>query len=517
MTLPNIGKEFYLAIMPLSILIVGALFHLLQFLRPSWQKISCTAGILFSSIILSVVALFYNFVGKVESFLGATFFLDNLTVFLSFLILLVSLITAFFSWFSRYKERFFSPEIASIYLMTIVGLLTFVFSKDFITIFVGLELSSLGLYALAGYTYINRKSQEGALKYFVLGSFASSFLLLGMACLYISSGSMQMREIISSFDKNSGYSFITWIGCIALVVGIGFKLALVPFHMWAPDVYESAATPITFFMATSVKLMILSFAIQACILAQTTIETSAVFTAALLWLSALSTIVANVFGLVQANLKRLFAYSSVSHSGFLAIGLVVLARSSQMTEQVVESLILYIIAYVLMTVGVFSLILWFEEKFNTEQVTLDDLIGLSKQHPWICVTFATLLFSLAGLPPSLGFFAKFFIFSSAVSNQIFSPVVFGIIGSSIALFYYLRLIVKMFMVGADKDAHHGSHPHSESSAAKTVELQQASSTDIPIFFSMLAFICALVVVVFGVWLAPLREIVKVAARHILVK
>lgn len=436
---PTITTEFYLAAMPVMILSVAALVAMLQSVYRSVGNANAVFGVSVASMLAALVSVLIGRPAVETAYLGGTYLAGELTAFGQMTILVLALLVTVLFRDHFLKARFFRGEIASLFLMIVAGMLTMVASEDMVTLFVGLELSSIGLYAVVGYLHPSRRSQEGAIKYFVLGSFAAALLLFGFALLYAATGSMRLSEIIEALPKIADHSWVK-LGLLFSLAGLGFKLALAPFHLWAPDAYEAAPTGITAFMATSVKVMMLIVTMR--LFAGDMSQLYDAWLPGLMFLAVLSMVIGNIMALVQTSLKRMLAYSSIAHSGYMAIAICAIAGTG--AEFPVASILFYLVGYAIISIGAFAILMWLESEEN-DNLLLDDLAGLARKHPWASFALATFLFSFAGMPPTVGFMAKFFVFNAAIVNKLYSLVIIGVIGSSISLYYYLRVIVKMYM------------------------------------------------------------------------
>lgn len=436
---PSLSTEFYAAILPILILSIASLVVMLQSVIPSISSKRSVQFTVFVGLGLSALSTFYGHSATETAFLYGAYLTGSLTTIGQVLLISIALLVCMIFADHHLANRFFSGEVTSIFLMILIGMLALIASEDFITLFVGLELSSIGLYAIVGYLHPTRRSQEGAIKYFVLGSFAAALLLFGFSLLYAATGTMRLSEIAELLPKFADHNWIK-LGLLFTVAGIGFKLALAPFHLWAPDTYEAAPTGITAFMATAVKVMMLILTIR--FFAGGARQAYETWQPGLMFLAMLSMIIGNLMALVQNSIKRMLAYSSIAHSGYLAIALCSLAGTGENLP--VAAILFYTISYSIMSIGAFSAIMMLETKEN-ENLLVDDLSGLAKRHPWIALALSTFLFGFAGMPPTMGFMAKFFVFNAAISNHLYSLVLIGVIGSSISLYYYLRVIVKMYM------------------------------------------------------------------------
>ena len=327
----------------------------------------------------------------------------------------------------------------SIFLMALMGTLVLVSADAVISAFIGLELSSIGVYALVGYVRVNRLSQEGAIKYLLLGAFGTALFLFGVALLYAGTGTMRISEMVAALSLSADEHWIR-LGGLMTMVGLGFKLALAPFHLWAPDAYESAPTSITAFMATASKITILVLMLR--FIAEGLSVMSDVWLPQLFFLAAVSMILGNVMALVQSSLKRMLAYSSVAHSGYMAVALCAMGSGGNVIP--VSAVLFYLSIYSLVSLGAFFIIMWLESD-GRDNLQLDDLAGMAKRHPWVCAALSIFMFAFSGLPPTAGFISKFFVFTVAIRADLVGLVLIGVLGSVISLFYYLRVIVKMYM------------------------------------------------------------------------
>jgi NADH-quinone oxidoreductase subunit N len=378
------------------------------------------------------------FMGESQTHLFGAFISGRLSQFGQALIIIIGLVTTLFFHSTFLKDKFFRGEIASLFLMVVAGMAVLVASEDLITVFVGLEMSSIGLYALVGYINPTRRSREGAVKYFVLGSFAAGLLLFGFGLIYASTGKMVLTDIIAQLPRVADHHWVR-LGAVFVLAGLGFKLALVPFHLWAPDTYESAPTGMTAFMATGVKVMVLIF--TARLFSGGMPQLFEVWGPGLTFLAILSMIFGNIMALVQTSLKRMLAYSSIAHSGYMAIAI---AAMGGVGDLPVASILFYLVGYTIISMGAFGIIMWLESQ-NNDKLLLEDIAGFAKEHPWAAFALAVFMFAFAGMPPTVGFLGKFFVFNAALSHGLYALVIIGVIGSTISLYYYLRVIVRMYM------------------------------------------------------------------------
>jgi len=335
------------------------------------------------------------------------------------------------------REGIRVPEYHALVLFAAVGMMLMAGGEDLFVIFLGLELMSISVYVLAGISRSNPASAEAALKYFLLGAFASAFLLYGIALLYGATGSTKLGLI--GFQIRSlgiGTHALVLAGIALLLVGFAFKVAAVPFHMWTPDVYDGAPTPVTAFMAASVKAA--AFAALIRILLRALPELQGSWDQVLWWLAAITMVVGNLVALSQRQLKRMLAYSSIAHAGYLLTGLVGGSVAGA------AAFLYYLLFYTLMTVGAFA-VLAFKGRGGERDVAVDDLAGLGETHPWLALLMTICMLSLLGFPGTAGFVGKWYILVSAIGagHSVLAAVL--VLTSVVSAGYYLPVIMAMYM------------------------------------------------------------------------
>ena len=331
---------------------------------------------------------------------------------------------------SRYLKIFkiFQIEYSILILCSILGMMAMISANDLIVFYIGLELQSLALYVLASFNRDQVKSSEAGLKYFVLSALSSGLLLYGCSLIYGFTGSTNFITISENINSTQfGLTF----GIVFILVGLAFKISAVPFHMWAPDVYEGSPTSVTLFFAVVPKIAALTVFIR--FLYVPFINMIDQWQIIIVFLSIASMIFGAVAAIGQKNLKRLVAYSSIGHMGFALAGL------SSGTNEGIQSSIIYISIYLIMNLGLFSC-LFMMKRNDKYYENIDDLSGLSKNHPLISLSLLIILFSLAGIPPMAGFFAKFYVFTAVVKESMYFLAITGLLSTVIAAFYYLRII-----------------------------------------------------------------------------
>lgn len=329
----------------------------------------------------------------------------------------------------------FRGEFYALVLFSVVGMMIMVSGQNMLTLYVGLELLSLSLYALVALDRDNARATEAAMKYFVLGALASGMLLYGMSMIYGMTGSLNIAEIHAALMSGPNMHTVLILGLVFIVAGLAFKLGAVPFQMWVPDVYEGSPTAITMLISSVPKLAAFAFVMRFLVQGLQTLVVD--WQQMLMIMAVLSIIVGNITAIAQTNLKRMLAYSTISHVGFMLFGLM----SASMNGFVYA--MFYIVSYVLMTLAGFGMIMLLSRKgFEAEQ--LDDLKGLNQRSPWHAFLLLIVMFSMAGIPPTLGFYAKFTVLQAALQAGFLWLVVFAVLMAVVGAFYYLRVIKLMY-------------------------------------------------------------------------
>ena len=307
-------------------------------------------------------------------------------------------------------------------------------ANDLIIVFLGIELMSLCLYILVGFFRVRDRSNESSIKYFLLGAFATGFLLYGIALVYGASGTTNLTVIAQAFPVLSGNTMFV-IGVALMVVAFSFKVAAVPFHMWAPDVYEGAPTTVTGFMSTGAKAA--AFAVFVVVFDRTLGFSGSKMNTVIAMIAAASMILGNVLAIAQTNVKRMLAYSSIAHAGYMLSGVAAANSEGQ------SGILFYLVAYLFMNLGAFGIIGIMEGE-GEKNLNLEDYAGLSAQRPLLAMLMAVFMFSLAGVPPFGGFFGKYYVFLAAVKANLTWLAIVGVLTSLVSAYYYLRLVVLMY-------------------------------------------------------------------------
>jgi NADH-quinone oxidoreductase subunit N len=390
----------------------------------------------------AIVALAATIYQAQVRFWGLGFFgmvkVDAFSVFFHFVVISVTLLVILSSYEYMEVQQIRAGEYYGLIMFGAVGMALMSSAMELVLIFIALEISSISTYILAGFRRRSAISSESSVKYFLLGSFATAFFLYGVALMFGATGSTSIDRISAALAEYSGTGhgpLLAYLGVALMFVGLGFKVAAAPFHIWTPDVYEGAPSPVVGFMSTAPKAAVFA------VLLRIIFEAHAPGGPWLIWVAAaLSMTIGNVAALVQNNVKRLLAYSSIAHAGYLLVAFASLPKNG------IPAAMFYTASYAAMNVGAFAVIGHFAgagERF----VTLEDYAGLGKRSPILAAILTIFLLSLIGIPITGGFFAKFYVFSAAMqgSHPLVGLVIIGVINSAVAAYYYLRIIVVMYM------------------------------------------------------------------------
>jgi NADH-quinone oxidoreductase subunit N len=393
----------------------------------------------FSLVVTGVlVAALPSLAGKMPaSAFGGMLAVDTFGLYFQMLVVLAALITILFSLRFVGTSPYPGGEYYGLILFTTVGMLFMAAGTHLASIYIGLELMALSQYVLAGYFKRETKSIEAGAKYFVLGAFSSGVLLYGISLVYGATGKLDLAGIAAALP-GAGRSPLLLVGIILVACGLFFKIASAPFHVWAPDVYEGAPTPISAFFAVGPKLA--AYAIFARIFFAGFGPSSNDWSAVIAASAALTMIVGNVGALMQTNVKRMLGYSSIGHAGYALLGLL-----AYKTDYGLWAIMVYLLAYALMNLGAFGLVILLETKGYAGE-SVDDFNGLSKKNPLAAATMVVFLLSLAGVPPTAGFVGKYFLFSAAMKAGWFWLALLAVLMSAVSLFYYFRIVRAMYMV-----------------------------------------------------------------------
>ena len=418
--------------LPELILAVGALFLLLFGALRGKESDGPVTEIAIGVLGLAIIVILLN--GRTHAVVYDGMFVDDaFGRFMKVLTLFGSLVTLLMGQRFLAREKIDKFEYPILVILSTLGALILISATGLITLYLGFEMMSLALYVLAAFHRDNRRASEAGLKYFVLGALSSGMLLYGASLLYGFSGTVEFAGIAQAIGGKAqiGVEF----GLVFLMAGLAFKMSAVPFHMWTPDVYQGAPTPVTAFFATAPKMAAVAITTRVIITAFPGITVQ--WQQLVIAISILSMALGSFAAIGQTDIKRMMAYSAIGNMGFALVGL------AAGTPDGVQGVVIYMAIYLVMTLGTFAAIL--SMKIDGRQLTnVADLMGLSKTHPGMAFFLAMMMFSLAGIPPLAGFFAKFYVFNAAIHAHLFGLAVVGVLLSVVAAFYYLRIIKFMY-------------------------------------------------------------------------
>ncbi len=415
-----------------------------------------TAGLAIAGLAVALVATILTFNSNQTAFLGM-FVNDAFSSFMSIVILFTSALSILLSIDYLKRTGIERGEFYVLLLFTTAGAMFMAGANDLIAVFVSLELLSIPLYVLAAFRAPNLKSEEAGMKYFILGAFASAFFVYGAALIYGATGTTNLPQIFAAIGNalagQGQATLLLLLGSGLILVGLGFKVAVVPFHMWTPDVYEGAPTPITAYMSVAAKAGGFAALLRIMIVALPALTVNGQSLAA--WqntvelIAAATLIVGNFIAISQTNIKRLLAYSSIAHAGYIMMA-VAAAGTPGMGDQAGRAALIYLIAYMFTNLGAFAIAISLEKDDGTG-TNLDDFKGLSKSRPILAAMMAIFMLSLTGIPLTGGFMGKWFVFSATLSAGLVPLAVLGVLTSIVSAFYYVRVIVNMYFADGDGD------------------------------------------------------------------
>lgn len=429
--------------------------------RPHWTPILACIGLGISFV--ANVFVYSPAEGEQVALYGM-FVADAFTGFLNLVILVATLIAVLMSWDYLNRAGIHRGEYYILALLSSAGAMFMVGANDLIVVFVALELLSIPLYILAAFRSIKNdgselalKSEESGMKYFILGAFSSAFLVFGAALVYGATGTTnipQIFEIVGGIiGTASSATFYLLVGTALLIVGLGFKVAVVPFHMWTPDVYEGAPTPVTAFMSVTAKiggfaalLRVLLTGLSILVLAEGEVAAWQV-TATII--AILTLVLGNFVAISQRNLKRMLAYSSIAHAGYIMVA-VAAAGSAKVIDAATQGALVYMLAYMFTNLGAFAVVMAIEKEDGSGG-DIDDITGLARSRPLMAMAMTIFMLSLTGIPLTAGFVGKFMVFASAVQAGLYGLAVIGVLTSVVSAFYYMRVVVNMYLRDSSGD------------------------------------------------------------------
>ncbi len=399
------------------------------------RKKSSLGWLAFAGTILSMFAL-PAMAGNRGQWYSNVWIVDDYSIFFSFLFLLIGGITTLSSLDFLRRENMNHAEFYALLLFATVGMIMMAGSNELIMIFLGLEILSIATYVLAGFRRTDLKSNESALKYFLLGSFSSAFFLYGIALIFGATGSTNLITIAEALRSSSVQPSLVYLSAALMLIAFCFKVAVAPFHIWTPDVYEGAPTPVTGFMSVGPKAAGFAVLIRVFLTAFGSIQDRS---ASALWLiAALTMVLGNVIALVQPNIKRMLAYSSIAHAGYVAVAF------TSGSQRGVSAALFYLLAYGIMNLGAFGVVTVLSRR-DDKMVNIADYAGLAAKRPGLAAVLSIFLLSLAGVPGTAGFAGKFFIFRAAVEARLVWLAIIGVVTTVVSFYYYLYILVQMYM------------------------------------------------------------------------
>jgi len=432
----------YIRILPELVLsIFGIVVMLLDPVVDENKSQKTLGGIAFVGTLVALASTWYMAQSPGLAFFN-TIRIDTFSVFFNFLVIAIAAVVILSSFEYMAVQRIRAGEYYALILFSVVGMSVMSSAVELVLIFIGLEISSISTYILAGFRRNDAASSESSLKYFLLGSFATAFFLYGVALMFGATGSTNI-DVISQKLQSVPAAVLVFVAMALMFVGLGFKVAAAPFHVWTPDVYEGAPAPVVGFMSTAPK------AAAFAVLLRVVFVINAPGRFWFLWVAAaLSMTLGNIGALVQSNVKRLLAYSSIAHAGYLLVAFAMTTPENSLTG--ISAAMFYTAAYAAMNVGAFAVVSHFANA-GERYVTLEDYEGLGRSSPLLAAALTMFLLSLIGIPMTGGFFAKFYVFSAALRANLIWLTLIGVANSAVGAYYYLRIIVAMYMREARKE------------------------------------------------------------------
>ncbi|KQQ74307.1 MULTISPECIES: NADH-quinone oxidoreductase subunit NuoN [unclassified Rhizobium] len=432
MTAELLSQSLRLAL-PEVILAVGALALLMIGVFSGEKSAPLVTGLAIA--LLAVVGAMLIFMTGDGQAFGGAFVSDTFARFMKILALIGSITAMVMSMGQAKALELDKFEFPVLLVLATLGMMVLISANDLLAFYLGLELMSLALYVVAAFSRDNLRSTEAGLKYFVLGALSSGMMLYGMSLVYGFTGNTGFDEIatvLSSEERGLGLIF----GMVFILAGACFKISAVPFHMWTPDVYEGAPTPVTAFFASAPKVAAMAILVR--VVSEAFLPILSDWRQIIVFVAIASMLLGSFAAIGQKNIKRLMAYSSIGHMGYALVGL------SAGTETGVSGVVLYMTIYMVMTLGTFACIMAMRREDGTYVETVEDLAGLSSTKPFMALVLTALMFSMAGIPPLAGFFAKYFVFVAAIEAKLYALAIIGVLSSVVGAYYYLRIVKLMW-------------------------------------------------------------------------
>ncbi len=428
----------FLSILPILILVVWASIILLVDVFTKRTRLTFTLAII--GILVTLIFALYQSRNSYTGFNGMVS-VDGFTVFLNALFLVSGLAGMSLAYDYNKRMNLHRGEYYVLLMYSISGMMLMAAAADLIVVFLALELLSIPLYVLAGFARPKADSEEASLKYFLLGAFAGGFVVYGVALVFGATGTTALQGIVTAISNFAADRALLAIGAALILVGFSFKVAAVPFQMWTPDVYQGAPTGVTAFMAVGAKAAGFAALLRVFILAFPILGSD--LTPVLWVLASLTMIIGNIVAIAQSNIKRMLAYSSIAHAGYIFMALVTFGQDSIVTDAVASSLF-YLLAYAVTNFGAWSVVISLEKK-EAKGLELDDYAGLGAKYPGLAAAMAVFMLSFTGVPPTLGFVGKFFLFRTVLEAGFVGLAIIGVLTSLVSAYYYLRVLVIMYM------------------------------------------------------------------------
>jgi NADH-quinone oxidoreductase subunit N len=437
-----------LTILPFVVVIAWACILLLADLFIPRDRKGWTAGLAALGMFISLAIAIARF-GQTSQAFGGMVTEDGFSIFVNTLALTGGLIGVALAYDYINRMGIERGEYYTLMMFSIAGVMLMSMAGDLIIVFLSLELLSIPLYVMAGIARPKSESEEAALKYFLLGSFSTGFLVYGIALVFGATGSTSLSAIAAATENGTANLGLLSAGAGLLLIGMGFKVAVVPFHMWTPDVYQGAPSAVTAFMSVNAKVGGFAALLRVFTLAFPAIADKWV---PLFWvLAALTMILGNVVAIVQTNIKRLLAYSSIAHSGYIMMALVTIGQKD-LANNAVSAALFYLMAYAFTNFGAWAVVIALE-RAEGKGLDIEDYAGLSQKYPGLAAAMLIFMFSFIGVPPTLGFLGKFYLFSAVIEGNDLPLAIIAVLTSLISAYYYLRVIVVMYMQDGEPQAH----------------------------------------------------------------
>ncbi len=438
----------------MSVAVWACILLLIDLWVPKDRK-STTAWLAAGGLVFAFVANLFVYNTPGESFMGM-FVADRFTGFMNVIILVTAFLGVLLSLDYLKRAGIERGEFYILLLFATSGMMFMASSNDLIAVFVSLELLSIPLYVLSAFRAPDLKSEESGLKYFVLGAFASAFFVYGAALVYGATGTTNLPEIFAALQTlnvaETGTALLMLVGSGLVLVGLGFKVAVVPFHMWTPDVYEGAPTPVTAFMSVGAKAGGFAALLRILIIGLPTFAVVDAATAAswqqIVWILAAATVIlGNLVAISQSNIKRMLAYSSIAHAGYIMMA-VAAAGTAGMADASANAALVYLLAYAFTNLGAFAVAIAIEKDDGTG-TSLDDFNGLAKSRPMLALMMTIFMLSLTGIPLTSGFMGKLLVFQATLDAGLVPLAIIGVLTSVVSAFYYIRIILNMYFKDAE--------------------------------------------------------------------